>query len=97
MEARSLNPAGFFRNFAMKIVIFEGVTTSRKTSVIEEISQASREWKAGFSVISEVETLLPLLDNTDKDKSTGFLKQILKKTIDKKRTLFFLTACSLRI
>ncbi len=69
----------------MKIIILEGIATSGKTSVIKELSKTLAKQKASFSVISEVETLLPLLDNKDKRKSIDFLKPILKKAGDKEQ------------
>ncbi|MCX6758183.1 MAG: hypothetical protein NTX14_00560, partial [Candidatus Nealsonbacteria bacterium] len=60
----------------MKIIILEGIATSGKTIVIKELSKALIKQKASFSVMSEVETLLPLLDNKDKRKSIEFLKPI---------------------
>jgi thymidylate kinase len=65
----------------MKIIIFEGIATSGKTSIIEALTKTLTERKVGFSVISEVKTLLPLLDNTDKHKSIKFLKRIIKKAV----------------
>jgi thymidylate kinase len=71
----------------MKIVILEGIATSGKTSVIEEISKVLKKRKAVFLVISETETLLPLLDNTDKCKSIDFLKNIVKDSIGGKNDI----------
>lgn len=71
----------------MKIIILEGIATSGKTTVIKELSKALIKRKASFSVMSEVETLLPLLDNKDKRKSIEFLKPILKKAMDKEQDL----------
>lgn len=64
----------------MKIIIFEGIATSGKTSVVEEITKILRERKAVFSVIPETETLLPLLDNKDKSKSIDFLKNLIRES-----------------
>lgn len=71
----------------MKIIIFEGIAASGKTSVIEEVTKILQEQKIAFSVIPEAETLLPLLGNTEKEKSIEFIKKILAKSIGEMKDL----------
>ena len=65
----------------MKIIILEGIATSGKTSVKKELAEAFIEKGIKFSIIGEEETLMPILNNTDKQTSIDFLKQVIGKAL----------------
>ncbi len=64
-----------------KIIIFEGISTSGKTSVIGELECVLRGRKINYKIIDESETLMPIIDNTDKNVAISFLKEIISKYI----------------
>lgn len=67
----------------MKIIILEGIATSGKTTLKEKISGRLIDRNLKFEVINEETTLLPLLNNTDKEISLEFLREILNNALNK--------------
>lgn len=69
----------------MKIIILEGIATSGKTSVKNKLAEAFTEKGINFSIIEEDETLMPILNNTDKQTSINLLKNVINKTLKEKK------------
>ncbi len=65
----------------MKIIILEGIATSGKTSIKNLLVAEFKKKGMEFSVIDENQTLMPILDNADKDVSIQFLRKILNKAL----------------
>ncbi len=71
----------------MQIIILEGISTSGKTSVKNELSKTLTKKDISFSVIGEDKTLMPILENTDKNTSIDFLKRVLADTLTTKKSI----------
>lgn len=63
----------------MKIIILEGIATSGKTSVKNKLIEIFIEKGVSFSVIEENKTLMPILDNKDRQVSIDFLKKVISE------------------
>ena len=63
----------------MKVIILEGIATSGKTSVKNELEKILKERGVNFTFVGEEETLMPILNNTDSKINCDYLKSILKK------------------
>lgn len=74
----------------MKAIILEGIATSGKTSVKNKLAEILTAKKEDFLIINEEESLLPILDNTDRKISIDLLKKIISKALasDKKIVIF---------
>jgi len=66
----------------MKIIILEGIATSGKTSVKNKLAEVFVEKGIKFSIIEEDETLMPILNNTDRQTSIGLLKNVIIKAVE---------------
>jgi len=64
-----------------KIIILEGITTSGKTSVKNELKKIFINRKLDCVFVNEDETLLPLLNNTDPKLANNYIVDLLKKYI----------------
>ena len=76
----------------MVILILEGIATSGKTAVKNELEKALKEEGLKSSVVGEEETLMPILDNTKKNVSVDHLKKIIRaalRSAKKKDVLIF--------
>ena len=65
----------------MKIIILEGIATSGKTSVMKKLTEVLAQKGLYFTVIGEEETLMPILNNTDKQVSINFLKNVIDRAL----------------
>jgi len=65
----------------MKLIILEGIATSGKTTVKNKVMTLLAEKGLTFSVVEEDETLMPILNNTDKQVSLDLLKKTIKKAL----------------
>jgi len=63
----------------MKILIFEGISTSGKTSVINRLSEYLLQQKYSFEIIGEDRTLMPIISNKEVNVSLNFLKKEIQK------------------
>ena len=63
----------------MKVIILEGIATSGKTSVKNELEKILKKRGVNFTFVGEEETLMPILNNTDSKINCDYLKSILKK------------------
>lgn len=68
----------------MKIIILEGIATSGKTSIKNKLAEILTEKGINFSIIEETVTLMPVLNNTDKQISIDLLKNIINKALKEK-------------
>jgi thymidylate kinase len=68
----------------MKIIILEGIATSGKTSIQKRLVDFFTQNNFSYSLITESETLMPILDNIDKKVSIDFLKKIIEDTLENK-------------
>jgi hypothetical protein len=74
----------------MKIIILEGITTSGKTSVRNELENIFKSRNLDYLFIDENETLMPILHNTDLKVSVDYLNNIIDKYISlNKQVLIF--------
>ena len=74
----------------MKIIILEGIATSGKTSVRNELENILTARNADYLFVEEEETLLPLLHNKSVDESADYLRVLLQKyTASRKEVLIF--------
>ncbi|KKP68813.1 MAG: hypothetical protein UR66_C0003G0078 [Candidatus Moranbacteria bacterium GW2011_GWE1_35_17] len=69
----------------MKIIILEGIATSGKTSVKNKLIENLNKKGLSFSIIEEDETLLPILDNKDKQISVDLLREIIIKKLKEEK------------
>ncbi len=69
----------------MKIIILEGIATSGKTSVKNKLSEILIEKGINFSIVGEDETLMPILNNTDRQISIDFLKNVINKALSEEK------------
>ena len=69
----------------MKIIILEGIATSGKSSIKDKLAKAFVEKEINFSIIEEDETLMPILNNTDRQTSINLLKNVISKALKKKK------------
>jgi thymidylate kinase len=74
----------------MKVIILEGIATSGKTSVKNKLVEILAARQENFSIINEEESLLPILNNTDRKISIALLKKIISEALnsDKKIIIF---------
>ena len=69
----------------MKIIILEGIATSGKTTIKNKLIEAFIERGVNFSVVEEDETLMPILDNTDKQVSINLLRKVIDKELKEEK------------
>ena len=69
---------GYAYEIEKKLIIFEGIASSGKTTLINLVQNELKK-KGTVRVISEEETLMPLIDNTATDIAATFLHDFLKK------------------
>jgi cytidylate kinase len=65
----------------MKIIILEGIATSGKTSVKKKLAKLLLAQEKTFSIFDEKETLMPILQNTDRQTSLDFLKKVIGEAL----------------
>jgi len=64
-----------------KILILEGIATSGKTTLKEKLTHYFNSQGINTLVIGEEETLMPILENTDKKVSVKLLSEVLSKAL----------------
>lgn len=69
----------------MKIIILEGIATSGKTSVKNKLAEAFVEKGINFSIIEEDETLMPILNNTNRQTSINLLKNVIGEALKEEK------------
>jgi thymidylate kinase len=69
----------------MKIIILEGIATSGKTTVKNKLTDILLEKGKSFSVVEEDKTLLPILNNKDRQVSIDLLKKIINKALEQEK------------
>lgn len=67
----------------MKIIILEGIATSGKTSLINELEKFLSVKGFKYSTVTEEKTLMPILENEDREVSIEFLEKIIEKNMKK--------------
>lgn len=70
-----------------KIIIFEGIATSGKSTVIKYLSQLLDKSNQTFTIVGEDITLMPILNNTEREVSLNLLKRVINNTIQKGKDL----------
>lgn len=65
-----------------KIIILEGIATSGKTSVKDELERILTQQGVSFQFVGEEETLMPLLNNRDSKVSSQYLINIVNKYLE---------------
>lgn len=76
---RRLSNAYFF---AMNIIILEGIATSGKTTLTQKLSEYFAAHNISCHTVSEDITLMPILENNDKDVSLELLQKVLAKELN---------------
>jgi hypothetical protein len=73
-----------------KIIMLEGIATSGKTSVKNELENILKERALNYAFIDEEETLIPLLHNSDAARANNHIVQVLNKylSLDKNVLIF---------
>lgn len=69
----------------MKIIILEGIATSGKTSVKNKLTELFVEKGISFAVIEENQTLMPILDNKDRQVSIDLLKKVIGEALKEEK------------
>ena len=69
----------------MKILILEGIATSGKTTIKKKLAEILNRKGFSFSVIEEDKTLMPLLDNFDRQVSLDLLKNVIGAALNEDR------------
>lgn len=65
----------------MKIIIFEGIATSGKTTIIKELEKLLDRKSIKYIFVDEGETLMPILNNKDPKISKNHILSILRKIL----------------
>lgn len=65
----------------MKLIILEGIATSGKSSVKNQLAAALTRRGTQFSVIEEEETLMLLLNNTDREVGLALLRLVIERAL----------------
>lgn len=65
----------------MKIIILEGVATSGKTTLLNKLGQYFQAHGIKYKTVSEEATLMPILENEDKNVSLDLLQGILAEEL----------------
>lgn len=63
----------------VQTIILEGIATSGKSTVVKMLTSAVSEGQT-VRVVPETETVMPILDNTDKDVAMSHIKSVLEAT-----------------
>ena len=71
----------------MKIIILEGIASSGKTTVKNNLLSKFKKDKISCEVIGEEKTLMPILENTDRDISLNFLSNVLEKVLNQDKNV----------
>jgi len=71
----------------MKILILEGISTSGKTTIKNELEKYFDNKRLNYLVIGEDKTLMPILHNTNKKIALNHLKKVIKKTLAQKKDI----------
>lgn len=71
----------------MKSIILEGIATSGKTSVKNLLCKILTEQNINFSIFEESQTLMPVLNNSDKNTSLDFLKTVISQALTLQKDL----------
>lgn len=61
----------------MKIIILEGIATSGKTTIKNKLAKIFQEKGFDFSIVEEDETLMPIIDNFDRQISINLMKKVI--------------------
>ena len=69
----------------MNIIILEGIATSGKTSAKKKLAELLLAQGRTFSIFDEKETLMPILQNTDRQTSLDFLKEVIGEALKKEK------------
>lgn len=70
-----------------KIIILEGIATSGKSTVIKYLSQLLDKSNLTFTIVGEDVTLMPILNNTEKEVSLDLLKRVINNAIQEGKDL----------
>jgi thymidylate kinase len=71
----------------MKILILEGIASSGKTTIRNELEKDFKKKDLNYLVVEEEETLMPLLENTNKKIAVIHLKKIIKNSLKQKKDI----------
>lgn len=72
-----------------KIVILEGVTTTGKTTIFNNLKRFSEENGLNWVFISEEQTIIPIIDSQDKEYINAHFLKLFKKYVSKKGVYIF--------
>jgi RimJ/RimL family protein N-acetyltransferase/thymidylate kinase len=64
-----------------RFIILEGIATSGKTSVKNKLAEALTKRGTKFSVIEEEETLMPVLNNTEREVGLALLRRVVARAL----------------
>ncbi len=73
----------------MKIIIFEGICTSGKSSVIQKLKRILSERKLPCNIVTEDEVKKAMFANTDMTKSILRMEKFLAKNVHSKKNVLF--------
>lgn len=71
----------------MKILILEGIATSGKTTIKNNLEKYFDKKGLNYLVIEEDETLMPILHNTNRKIGIAHLKKVIKKALAQKKDI----------
>ena len=69
----------------MKIIILEGIATSGKTTIKNDIIKYFNKHNYTYSIVEEDETLMSILDNVDENIAKNHLKKIINVYFTKEK------------
>lgn len=69
-------------------IIIEGVTTSGKSTIFDNLKRYARELGLTGTYLSEEETVIPCIDSTNLKYNQEFLRALLKKVYAKDKNLY---------
>lgn len=73
---------------SVKVVILEGVTTTGKTSVFNNLKAFAEENNLNWVFVSEKETIIPIIDSENQKVNNEHFLDLLNKTFQKKSSVY---------
>ncbi|PIN93969.1 hypothetical protein COU54_00885 [Candidatus Pacearchaeota archaeon CG10_big_fil_rev_8_21_14_0_10_31_24] len=76
------------KNSQTRVIILEGVTTTGKSTIFNNLKRYAEEHKLSWFFIPEIDTIIPIIDNIDQTENNEHFKKLLKQTFSKKYDLY---------
>lgn len=71
-----------------RVILVEGVTTSGKSTIVDNLRRYTKEHDLSGTFLPEEETVIPCIDSTDLKHNQEFLMKLLKTVFDEDKNLY---------